>query len=501
MMFRKLFDAIFSIFCSGDDVETPKKATVEVKPKRVRFRSLFMLGQDFFSYHESVETMTFVEWLKKNHESWYKNNKTLANGFVGISFNSLVEKLYDILCNTNGEGDLLVYFRRWYVQKHGVFFFSVGDRVFVPLFDGGHLLQVLYNIPESEIIHIEKEEDISTKLTSPEDYRNNWFIGTDSGGRLESLIAEHLIANADTQTAHYKLINNNKGKNQHYIELLSAKGITNFVEVAFQTVTTIPNDATTIKRFNRYEQFNDFAEHAEHVFKQFLKETPSAKRFDDFFMLNVWNDKNHPKNNVTYVNVAFGSRPLTVSHHNKGFSSTVEEGARLTFYRMETGQVTITLYPAKTESRKPLEDAIVLSECIDPKDLSDDKKLKKYWKYLVSYMECTTIDGNPTFSQKRRISRLRYVKHLIINNVYQPTTKRAERWQDIKKFILTVGLSGFLFYIIQFCYNLINPDTTQEKYHQEMINHIDSLQDVVRQTGDSISTKILQSKKLIDEIE
>lgn len=498
-MFRQLFETIFSIFCSGDDVVTPKKATVEVKPKRVRFRSLFVLGQEFFKFHENVETRAFVEWLKKNHDSWYKNNKPLAESFIGISFNLLVEQLYDSLRNQGGEDALLVYFRKWYVQEHGIFFFSTGDRVFVPLFEGGHLLQVLYNIPENEIIHIEKEEDISIKLPSPEDYRNNWFVGTESGGHLESLIAEYLIAKADIQTTHYKLISNNKDKNKHYIELLSTRSITNFVEVAFQAVTTIPNDAITVKRFNRYEQFNDFAERSEGIFKQFLTDTSSAKRFDDFFMLNVWNDKNHPKNNVTYVNVAFGSRPLTVSHHNKGFSSTVEEGARLTFYRMETGQVTVTLYPAKTDSRKPLEDAIVLCECIDPKDLSDEKKLKKYWNDLVSYMECTTIDGNPTFSQKRRVSRLRFVKHLIIDNVYQSTNKRTERWQDIKKFVLTVGLSGFLFYIIQFCYNLLNPDTTQQKYHQEMINHIDSLQDVVRQTGYSLGTKILQSKNKINE--
>lgn len=482
---------IFSIFGSNDE-KPENEVTVVMKPKQVRFRSLFLLGEEFFTYHENVNTKNFVEWLKKNHETWFSANSDLVKSLFKYNLKELIEAIYDNAQKQDHDGDLAVFLRKWYVQVHGVFSFSVGDRIFVSLYDGGHLLQVLYRVSDDEIIQIDTENDVCEKLTSPEDFRNNWFVGTESSNALAATIASHLIANADLQTAHYKLITNDNVSNQHFIELLKERGISNYVEIPFETVTTTPNDAITIKRFNRYEQFNDFAGHAESIFKQFLKDTPSAKRFDDFFMLSIWDDKNHPKNNVTYVNVAFGCRPLIVSHHNKGFTSTVEEGARLSFYRIETGEVTVTLFPAKTENRKPREEAIVVEECIEPQSLTSSKTLKKYWILLVSYMECTSIDGNPSCRQRKRIARLRYTKHLIINDVYQPSTKRTERWQDIGKFVLTVGLSGFLFYLVQFSYSIIKPDFTQRQYHEEMIRHIDSLHDAVRQTGDTVSIKLQQ---------
>lgn len=491
-MFKGLVDTIISVFSSNDNEKTQKRVTVEMKQKRPRFRSLFLLGESFYAFHDDVKTKNFTEWLKNNHEAWYKANGDLVKSLPKNSLRELVEAIHKNSQNQDSDEKFANYFRKWYVQEHGIFSFSVGDRVFIPLFDGGYLLQVLYNVPEEEIIQIDSEDDISAKLSSPEDFRNNWFVGTDCRNTLEGAIADYLIANADIQTAHYKLITDDNSFNQHYIELLKGRGITNYVEIPFQAVTTIPNDATTIKRFNRYEHFNDFALNAESVFKQFLKETPDAKRFDDFFMLSIWNDNDHPKNNVTYVNVAFGSRPLTVSHHNKGFTSTVEEGARLSFYRLETGEVVVTLYPAKTESRKPIEDAIVLTENLDPQELSDKTTLKKYWKQLISYMECTSIDGNPSYCQKNVISSLRYTKHLIINDVYQPETRRTELWREIRKFVLTVGLSGFVFYILAFVYNKIYPDNSFENGKKELIQHIDSLQNAVRQTGDTVSIKLQQ---------
>ena len=54
---------IFSIFGSNDE-KPENEVTVVMKPKQVRFRSLFLLGEEFFTYHENVNTKNFVEWLK-----------------------------------------------------------------------------------------------------------------------------------------------------------------------------------------------------------------------------------------------------------------------------------------------------------------------------------------------------------------------------------------------------------------------------------------------------
>ena len=51
-MFGKLITTVISFFQSREDVnETPKRMTVEVRPKQVKMKSFFLLGEDFFAFH------------------------------------------------------------------------------------------------------------------------------------------------------------------------------------------------------------------------------------------------------------------------------------------------------------------------------------------------------------------------------------------------------------------------------------------------------------------
>lgn len=486
MLIEKIFAFLFS---SDQDEQKTQKVEVEVKPKPIVIKSCYLLGKGFFVFHNDAKPKEFVKWLKEYQADWYKNNSEIIKALNKSTILEQVEVLYGLKASNHSEYETLkLFFRKWYVQEHGVFRFSTFDRAFLSVSDS-HLLQVLYEVNDEEIIIVDDASKVETVISSPEDYKNNWFIGADSNDVVVKAVAKCLIENCDIHLAHYKLINDDTSKNAGFIELLKAKGITNYIEPQFNSVTTIPNDVPTKLRFQRYDQFNSFAEKAENTFKHFLADTPKAKRFDDIYMLNIWNDRNHPKNYVTYVNVAFGSRPLTVSHHNKGFTSTVEEGARLCFYRMETGHVSVTLYPAKTDGRKPIEDCIILKQSIDPKVLANEKKLKNYWNNLVAYMECTSVDGAASYWQKRHVKHLRYSYHAIVDNVIQPT-KRQESWNKIKDFVISVGLSGSILYLIQITYNYFNPDTTQEQYKNEVIQHIDSLQDAVRQTSVEFKTVI-----------
>lgn len=206
-------------------------------------------------------------------------------------------------------------------------------------------------------------------------------------------------------------------------------------------------------------------------------------------MLNVWDDKNHPKNDTTYVNVGFGNRLLNVWHNDTGFTSTTEEGACLSFSRMETGYVTVMLFPAKTDNCKPYEDFIIIEHRITPAKFADRGLLKSYWNYLIAYMESTSIDGNPSNWQKLKVWWLRHSHNMVIDNVHQPT-RRSVFWKKIWQFVLTVGLSGFVFYCLQFTYSIIKPDNTQQQYNEEVIQHIDSLRDAVKTSSDSISQTI-----------
>lgn len=488
-----MFKMIKTLFCSIF-VRQQKNKSIQ---RQKKMKNLYLLGKGFYIYHENIKPENFIKWLKKYYPQCFKDNDSILDKYEKESFNVFIEDIYNSHDTFKNYDVLIRYFRKWYVQEHGIFYFAKAERTFITLIES-HLLQILYRVQDEEIIKINSKEQVVQLITSPEDYKNNWFIGVDKNGELEKNIANHLISAADTKLAHYKLINDDKSKNKIFIDLLRKYNITNYIQSDFKSVTTIPNDSITIQRLDRYEQFDEFASSAESVFKQFIYKTPKAKRFDDLFCLNVWNDKNHPQNNVTYVNVGFGSRFLTISHNSKGFTSTTEAGASLCFYRMETGHISISLYPAKTEHRKPMEDAILLINGIEPSKLSKKKRLRSYWNDLIAYMECTSIDGNPSFCQKRRIEWLRYKKHLIVNNVYQPT-KMQVFWRKVIEIFITVGLSGFVFYFIQFAYNRLYPDNTQTQNKDEIVLHIDSLHDAIKESADSISSKLIHTKNTSDK--
>lgn len=489
-----MFDTLKKIFLSfvlpQDESEgKAKEVMVEVKHKPLLFKSLFLLGDGFYAYHYDAKPANFVIWLKKNHVEWSNNHSDLTKLFAKLSFGDLVEQLYD-LCYTKKVDDILDnYFRKWYVQEHGVFHFSVGERVFVTLCSN-HLIQVLYNVDNAEILNLAQGAGNVTECLGESDYyKNNWLIGVDCNSDAVQVVVNHILSANDHTAVHFKLINDDGSKNEGLVNLLKAKGISNYVEPSISAMTTKPNDEPTRERYNRYDQFNDFARVAKAKFEQLLDTTPKAKRFNDFFMLNVWDDKNHPKNDTTYVNVGFGNRLLNVWHNDTGFTSTTEEGARLSFSRMETGYVTVMLFPAKTDNRKPYEDFIIIEHRITPAKFADRGLLKSYWNYLIAYMESTSIDGNPSNWQKLKVWWLRHSHNMVIDNVHQPT-RRSVFWKKIWQFVLTVGLSGFVFYCLQFAYSIIKPDDTQQQYNEEVIQHIDSLRDAVKTSSDSISQTI-----------
>ena len=84
----------------------------------------------------------------------------------------------------------------------------------------------------------------------------------------------------------------------------------------------------------------------------------------------------------------------------------------------------------------------------------------------MSYMECTSLDGNPTFYQKQRISYLRYFKHLVVDSKWLPT-KFSELLQEVFKWFITVGLSGIIIYAITV---ITQPKITDSEIQLKKIN-------------------------------
>jgi hypothetical protein len=62
-------------------------------------------------------------------------------------------------------------------------------------------------------------------------------------------------------------------------------------------------------------------------------------------------------------------------------------------------------------------------------------------------MEYTSLDGSPTSMDKLRIGYIKLVKQLVIKNKVQQSRIKSY-FSEIFKFVLTVGLSGFIIYLV-----------------------------------------------------
>lgn len=244
-----------------------KKGIAEKNQKQVKFKRFFLLGDSFLKYHQGINPKDFSKWIKDNHIEFYNDNTELLKSIDVEEIQLLVEKIHGLSHSSKQYDDLVGFFRKWFVQEHGVFSFPHGERLFVSSAGCSHLLEVLYGVSKDEVLELAKKEEVDKLIVSPEDYKNNWFIGADSSDELAMAVANYLIGNAVIEFSHYKLVNEDKSKNEYYIRLLKNKGINNYVEIGFNNVTTIPNDEATKKRLNRYERFNGFANHADEMFK------------------------------------------------------------------------------------------------------------------------------------------------------------------------------------------------------------------------------------------
>lgn len=115
---------------------------------------------------------------------------------------------------------------------------------------------------------------------------------------------------------------------------------------------------------------------------------------------------------------------------------------------METGYISIFLYGAKTDTRCPIEDAIVLKSCISPKKLLKSSFKHELWNNLLAYMECTSLDGNPNKCQSIRVFKLRLLKSMVVDG----KSISSQFSRDLQKaifYILNIGLSGCLLFGIQ----------------------------------------------------
>lgn len=225
-------------------------------------------------------------------------------------------------------------------------------------------------------------------------------------------------------------------------------------------------------RSDRTNDFDEFYNNSKDVFEKLRDGDSRAKNFEKQYMLSVCPGSRAGGQEKRLIEVFWGSRPYEVQTHHRGWKSLIEEGATLSIYRNDTGHVTITLYPAKTDYRRPFEDSITIYRGIDPIKLKNHKFINSLWVDFMAYMELTSLDGNPDWYQKKRIWYLRNFKNLVVDKTWKPTNF-SDFSKDILKFVLTVGLSGFVFFIVSV---LTEPKEKETNLHLIELNNQTKIQ-------------------------
>lgn len=249
------------------------------------------------------------------------------------------------------------------------------------------------------------------------------------------------------------------------------------------------------KRLQKIKDFETFYDNSESVFTELRDKDKRVEIFQNEHMLCICPGSRAGGNEKRIVEVFWGARPYEFETKGNGWKSLTEKGATLFFYRNDTGDVTISLYPAKTEFRQPIEDYIALYEWVDPKRLNDEKFIQSLWEDFVAYMESTSLDGKPTYPQKLRIWYLRHFKHLVIKQTWTPT-KFSKFIERVLKIVTTVFFSGaVLIYIIN---TMTKPSMTETEIQLREVNK--NIQTLSTQL-DRISKSDIDSKTIPAKID
>ncbi len=277
-------------------------------------------------------------------------------------------------------------------------------------------------------------------------------------------------------------------------------------------------------RNQRNSDFDNFKNNAKGIFEAFAEKDPSNERLHNLFSLCICPGGRDGGLNDKEVEVFYGNRPIGKKTQVSNNFQTITRletahGATLAYFRTDNGHVICNLYPAKSENQKPLEEVILLDYIKSPSTLT--KKAKSHWDMFISYMEVTCIDGEPSLIQKLRVFYLKNFKQCVINKTLQE--KRVTNlFKEVSKYVLTIGLSGFLILVFTLFKENIEDRKSQAKYKgqistieninqaaseissntkriDESLQKIMELQEQINKDTQKIMNNTLESKEVLSE--
>ena len=191
------------------------------------------------------------------------------------------------------------------------------------------------------------------------------------------------------------------------------------------------------RRLQRYKDFQGFSDESKELFNGLAESDSRNEFFGGEYSLCITPGGAYGGRDKRRVEVFYGQRPFDADEK----TLLSERGARLDYYLNDVGAVVCTLIPARTENLSQLEDSIIFRWVSEPKNLK--VLAPAHWNLFMSYMRVTSLDGDPTWIDRLRISWLRLCHLMIVSGKQEKRRITAHGW-ELFKFTATVGLSGFL---------------------------------------------------------
>ena len=200
-----------------------------------------------------------------------------------------------------------------------------------------------------------------------------------------------------------------------------------------------------MKRIERYNVFNDIRKSAPDYIQK-IEKTVASEYFKKLYGFQIFS-LDELKFEYFYGDRIYREKTVQQGKflHKKHY---IESGVKIIYYSQDNGYISCRLFPAKSEDMSQNEDSIFLYRRLSPEKLTE-KLLEKHFRYFLSYMNVTSLDGSPTLVDKTKIFWIRLIKPTIINGKYH-SPKIALFFFEIIKFSLTVGLSGFILLLLRY---------------------------------------------------
>jgi len=218
------------------------------------------------------------------------------------------------------------------------------------------------------------------------------------------------------------------------------------------------NEITNSRRNRRFERYADcqiFVDLAVDWFQEIAKRDPRHAFLADTYSFHVVRGGREGADDRQLLEVFYGQRPVeraveapSRSDQNGGLQPSrrkfvTERGASLRYQRTDHGAVLCLLEPARSQGLERSESLIVLAHIKDPRVLTGKPILERHWRSLISYFECSSIDGDPGFSDRIRVWWLLYTKPLIMDGKAQ-RRHIIQVGGQILKWAIAIGLAAAL---------------------------------------------------------